>query len=177
MQKRRRSPVTTVRVWARQNVVTSVLVIFIIFSTILNALTIGAVYRVRTVLRAQLETAVRNVGEVRQQTVHYEFPIQQSFPISTTIDLNETLDVPINMSVPIREQIMVPVGPIEFPVDLNFDVPISMTVPVEIDRQIPIRTMVDLDTSITLQLDLGQPPLGDVLQRLEETMRDLLDQL
>ncbi len=177
MHKRRQSRVTTFRVWARQNVVTTVLVVFIILSTILNALTIGAIYRVREVLRAQLQTATRNIGEVRQQTISYDFPVKQSFPINTTIDLNETLEIPINMSVPIREQITVPVGPIEFPVDLNFDVPISMTVPIEVNREIPIQTTVDLDTTIPVQFDLGQPPLGDVLQRLEETLRELLDQL
>ncbi len=177
MQKRRNVPITDARVWARENVITIVLAVFIIFSMLLNALTIGAVYRVREVLRAQLQTATQNVEEFRKQSVRYDFPIKQSFPINTSVQIDETLTIPINMSVPIRQKITVPVGPVDFPVDLNFDVPISTTVPVRINRQIPITTSVDLDTSIPLELNLGQPPLGDLLRKLEQTLNDLLRQL
>src|SRR5215212_22174 len=75
------------RIWTRQNVITLVLSIFIIASTIMSALTLGSVWRVRDVLRAQLQAASDKIGEARQETVNYDFPIQQSFPISTTIQL------------------------------------------------------------------------------------------
>lgn len=167
------------RIWTRQNVITLVLSVFIVLSTIMSALTLGSVWRVRDVLRAQLEAASDQIGAARLQTVNYDFPIQQSFPISTTVQLNETLDVPIIMSVPIRQSIIVPVevpviGQIDLPVELNLDVPISTTVQVAIDKQIPIATSVDLNTSIPLEINLSQPPLGDVLQELEDTLRELL---
>lgn len=167
------------RVWTRQNIITLVLSIFIILSTIMSALTLGSVWRVRDVLRAQLEAASDKIGEARQETVHYDFPIQQSFPISTTVQLNETLDVPINTIVPIRQSIVVPVeipviGSVDLPVELNLDVPVSTTVNVAINKQIPIATSVDLNTSIPLEINLSQPPLGDVLKELEDTLRELL---
>ena len=174
--------VTPARTWARANVLTIVLIVFIVLSTILNAFMLGSIVRVRDVVRGHLNAAVTQLSEARKQTVHYDFPIQQSFPISTTIQLNETLDVPINTTVPIRQSISVPVevpllGPVELPVELDFDVPVSTTVTVAIDKEIPIATNVDLDTDIPLDLDLGQPPLGDVLRSLEETLRELLGQL
>jgi hypothetical protein len=167
------------RIWTRQNVIILVLSIFIILSTLMSAVTLGSVWRVRDVLRAQLAAGADKIGEARQQTINYEFPIQQSFPISTTVQLNETLDVPINTTVPIRESISVPVdvpvlGRIELPVELNMDVPVSMTVNVAINKEIPIATSVDLNTTIPLQIELGQPPLGDVLRELEDTLRELL---
>ena len=93
-----------------------------------------------------------------------------------------TAGVPINSTVPIRQTITVPVevpvvGSVELPVNLNFDVPVSTTVTVAIKKQIPIATNVDLNTNIPLTLDLGQPPLGDVLRNLENTLRELLRQL
>jgi hypothetical protein len=177
MRNRRQSAITPFRIWARQNVIIIVLSAFILLSTLLNALTLGALYRVRDVLRAQLNTATQNVAQIRTQTVHYDFPIKQSFPISTTIDIDETLNVPVNMKVPIRQQVTVPVGPVSFPVDLNFDVPISTTFPVKFQRQIPVRTNIDLNTTIPIDLDLKQGSLGDVLRKLEESLRQLLAQL
>ncbi|HSH81516.1 MAG TPA: hypothetical protein VLA19_23550 [Herpetosiphonaceae bacterium] len=182
MAERRRGAVTVGRVWARSNVVTLVLILFILLSTLLNALMLGAIYRIREVVRGHLTAAVTQVSEARRQKVHYDFPINQSFPISTTIQLNETLDVPIDLTVPIQQSISVPVevplvGRVELPVELDFDVPISTTVTVAVDKQIPISTAVDLNTDIPLEIDLGQPPLGNVLERLEETLRELLDQM
>ncbi len=167
------------RLWSRQNVITLVLSVFILLSTIMSALTLGAVWRVRDVVRAQLQTASTQISAARQQTVHYDFPIQQSFPVSTTVQLDETIDVPIDTTVPIRQNITVPVdvpvlGRIELPVEINMDVPVSTTVTVVINKEIPISTSVDLNTNIPLELDLGQPPLGDVLRELEESLRELL---
>ncbi len=165
------------RSWSRLNVVTVVLSIFILLSTLLSAFTLGAVWRVRDIVRAQLQAAAVNVGELRQQTIRYEFPLKQSFPISTSIQVDETFQVPIRIVVPIREQVTVPVGPVNFPVDLNIDVPISTTVPVQIRRELPIHTNVDLDTTIPLEVNLRESPVSQVLQDLEEALRELLGQL
>jgi hypothetical protein len=140
------------------------------------------VVRVRDILRAQLETATQQIGAARQQTVHYDFPVQQSFPVSTTIQLNELFEVPISTTVPIRQRITVPVdvpvlGRVDLPVELNLDVPVSTTVSIAVDKQIPISTSVELDTNIPLDIDLGQPPLGDVLRELENRLSELLEQL
>ena len=182
MPNRRRKPLTLEQIQTRSNIVSVVLTVFIILSTILSALTFGAVYRVREILRAQLETATEQIGTARQQTVYYDFPLQQSFPVSTTVQLNETLDVPVDTIVPVRQSIMVPVevpvvGRVELPVELDFDVPVSTTVTVVITKEIPIETSVDLNTSIPLEIDLAQPPLGDVLRELQEALEELLGQL
>lgn len=173
----RQERVPSGRMWARQNVIVLVLSIFIIFSTLLSAVTLLAVYRVRVVLRGQLEAAARNVGELRQQTIRYDFPINQGFPINTVVQLDETLNIPIDMKVPIRQNITVPVGPVEFPVALNFDVPISTTVPVRIKRDIPVHTNVELNTKIPLEVNLGASQAGDVLRKLQEALEALLKQL
>ena len=177
MREHDRPRITRYQIWARENVITIVLSIFIILSVLLNALTIGAVYRVRQVLRAQLETATSNLAAVRKQSIHYDFPVKQNFPIDTSVQINETIDVPVNMSVPIRQQITVPVGPVDFPVNLNFNVPISTTIPVKINRQVPIKTSIALDTNVPVELNLSQPPIGDVLRRFQETLQSLLNSL
>ena len=176
-----RDAITPARVWRRQNVVVTVLSIFVILSSLASAYTFAAVYQTRRLLRAQLETAVSQIAEARKQTINYDFPVQQSFPIRTTIQLNESIDVPINTTVPIKQQIMVPVevplvGPVELPVTLDLTVPVSTTVSVVIDKQIPIATEVDLDTNIPLSIDLSQPPMGDVLRTFENALREVLAQ-
>ena len=182
MYEPRRSRMTLTRQWARSNVLTIVLIIFILLSILLNAFTFAAIYQLRRIVRTQLDTAVVQVGEAYRQTIRYDFPIQQTFPVSTTVELNESLDVPINTVVPIRQSINVPVqvpvlGSIELPVELNLDVHVSTTVTVAINKQIPIETEVDLNTSIPLEINLGEGAIGDVLRDLEEALRELREQL
>ncbi len=170
------------RSWARSNVLTIVLIIFILLSMLLNAFTFAAIYQLRRIVRTQLDTAVVQLGEASRQTIRYDFPIQQTFPVSTTIELNESLDVPIDTVVPIRQRVNVPVevpvlGSIELPVQLDLDVPVSTTVTVAIDKQIPIETDVDLNTTIPLEINLGEGAIGDVLRELEEALRNLREQL
>ncbi len=170
------------RTWARSNVLTIVLIIFILLSILLNAFTFAAIYQLRRIVRTQLDTAVVQLGEASRQTIRYDFPIQQTFPVSTTIELNESLDVPIDTVVPIRQRVNVPVevpvlGSIELPVQLDLDVPVSTTVTVAIDKQIPIETDVDLNTTIPLEINLGEGAIGDVLRELEEALRNLREQL
>ena len=178
----RRSRMTLTRAWARSNVLTIVLIIFILLSMLLNAFTFAAIYQLRRIVRTQLETAATQVGEAYKQTIRYDFPIDQTFPISTVVELNETLDVPIDTVVPIRQNISVPVeipviGSVELPVQINMDVPVSTTVTVAIDKQIPIETEVDLNTNIPLEFNLGEGAIGDVLRELEKALLDLRAQL
>ncbi len=182
MFKPRPSRLSLTRAWARSNVLTIVLIIFILLSMLLNAFTFAAIYQLRRIVRTQLDTAVVQVGEAYRQTITYNFPIQQTFPVSTTVELHESLDVPIDTVVPINQRVNVPVevpvlGSIELPVQLDLDVPVSTTVTVAIDKQIPIETEVDLNTTIPLEINLGEGAIGDVLRDLEEALRNLREQL
>ncbi len=178
--------ITLTRVWIRENIITAVLGLFILISLIIHALTISALFRVRDILRLQLSSAASQIAEARQQTVHYDFPIKQNFPFKTTVNISETLDVPINEKFPINQTFNVPLdlnsfipgaGTYSVPLPVNITVPVSTTIHVPIHRQIPFETTINVDTSVPLDIDLKQPPLGDLLKRVEASLRDLLSKL
>ena len=181
MTRERRNAITATRVWIRSNIITTVLGIFIVVSLALHVVTLLALVRVRDVLRLQLDAAAAQVAEAQSQKIHYDFPLKQSFPFSTTITIDETLVVPIRDSFPINQTFEIPVdtgfGVFTIPVPLNLSVPVSTTVVVPVKETIPFSTEVMIDTLIPLDLDLSQPPLGELLTRIEATLRDLRSKL
>lgn len=181
MASGREHPLTLARIWMRGNVITTVLIVFIFLSLLLHGLTIGALLRVRSITNRQLELSAGELARVRQQKVRYNFPIDQSFPIDTTVTISETVSVPLNISVPINQTISLPLdtpaGTFNFDVPINLTVPVSETVEIPINKQIPFNTEVPIRTEIPIDIDLSQPPLGDILQQFEDALRELRDRL
>lgn len=172
---------TLTRVWIRSNIITTVLGVFILISLLVHLATILALLRVRDIVRLQLESAAAQVAEAHQQQIHYDFPIKQSLPFSTTISINETLEVPIQESFPIKQTFNLPIdiagNTFTLPIPIDTTIPISTTVQVPINRDIPFATTINVDTTVPLDLDLSQPPLGNLLERVEQSLRDLLAKL
>lgn len=181
MAERRRGPLNVARIWARENVITTVLIIFILISLLLHALTIGALVRVRGITDRQLEISANDIARVRQQKVQYTFPIDQSFTVDTTIAVSDTITVPISLSVPIKQNVKLPIetdfGTFDFDVPIDIEVPISDTLAIPIKRDIPFKADIPVKTSVPIELNLNDPPLGTILQQLEEAIRELRDQL
>ena len=147
-------PVTLMRVWVRENIITTVLIIFILVSLVLHAVTIGALMRVRGIVNRQLDLSVTQLEQVRQQKIRYNFPIDQTFRIDTTVAISETVNVPLNLSVPISDTVAIPIR-----------------------RDIPFQTDVPIKTDIPIDINLQDPPLGDVLRKFEDALRELRDLL
>jgi hypothetical protein len=181
MAERQRTTISPNLIWSRQNVITAVLATFIILSLLLHAYTIFSLLRVRRIVSTQLDVSADQVAQLRQQEVEYTFPVSRTFTIDTTVAVSETVDVPVNLTVPISETLTVPistpVGSVELPVPINFTVPISDSITVPINKDIPFRTEVPISTTIPVELTLGEPPVGEVLQQLEEGLRDLRERL
>lgn len=181
MSDQRDQRITPARIWSRQNIITTVLAIFIILSLLIHAVTILQLVRLRAIVARQMDISAGQVAELRQQSVSYEFPVERTFTIDTTVTVSETVDVPLNLSVPIEQTITVPistpVGSVELPIPLSFTVPISNTISVPINKDIPIQTDIPINTTIPINLSLGDPPVGDVLQQLENGLRNLREQM
>ena len=176
-QQERPKGVSLVRLWVRSNIMTTVLIIFILLSLLLHAITIGALLRVRGVINSQLELSLQQLAELRQQKIRYTFPVDQTVSIDTTVAISETVRVPINITVPISQTVSVPVGPVNFDVPLDFTVPVNDTVDIPINKQIPFQADVPIKVDIPVDLDLGASPLGDVIQQFEDALRDLHNRL
>lgn len=179
--ERRRQPLTLARIWMRSNIISTVLIVFILLSLLLHAATIGALVRVRGTVQRQLDISTAQLAQVRQQKVRYNFPIDQTFTIDTTIAISETVMVPIVIDVPIKETLSVPIdtplGPLPITVPLDLTVPISETVEVPIAKQLPFKADIPIQTEIPIDIDLSQPPLGDILQQFQDALRDLRNRL
>lgn len=176
-QRFRRVPVSLALVWARSNVITLVLAIFIVVSLALQAATIIGLQRVRAITARQLEIGANDIARLRQQSVNYTFPVDETIRFDTTVDINRTIDIPINLTVPISETISVPIetpfGAFNIDVPLNLQVPISETVSVTIDEEIPVSADVPVETEIPIAIRLDDPPLGDIFRQFEEALRTL----
>lgn len=180
-QQPQRNALTLARVWVRSNIITTVLSIFIVLSLLINALTIGALLRVRGIINNQLEVSTQQLAQLRQQKINYSFPVDQTFTIDTTVRIDETVTVPLNISVPISQTISVPidtpVGMLPIDVPLNFTVPVSDTVQVPLTKDIPFQAEIPIRTDIPVDLDLSAPPLSDLLKQFEDALRDLHNRL
>lgn len=180
-QQPKRNALSLARVWVRSNIITTVLSIFIVLSLLINALTIGALLRVRGIINNQLEVSLAQLAELRQQKIRYNFPVDQTFTVDTTVTIDETVTVPLNISVPISQTISVPidtpVGQVPIEVPLNLTVPVSDTVEVPLTKDIPFKAEIPIRTDIPVDLDLSAPPLGDVLKQFEDALRDLHNRL
>jgi hypothetical protein len=173
----KRQPITLARVWVRSNIITTVLIVFILVSFVIHAITLGALFRIRDSTSAQLEISADQLARVRQQRVRYDFPIDQTFRLDTTVTISETVSVPLNINVPIRETIALPVetplGTYTFDVPLDFSVPVSDTIEVPIQRDIPFQADIPINTELPVDINLSDPPLGDILKQFEDALREL----
>lgn len=174
---RGQSAVTLARIWVRSNIITTVLIVFILLSLLLHALTIGALIRVRSIIDRQLDVSAAELARVRQQRFSYTLPIDQTFTIDTTIAISETVTVPVNLTVPISQTVRLPIntdlGTFDFDVPLNLSVPISDTLEIPLQRDIPFQTDIPVKTDIPIDIGFSDPPLGTILQQLEEALREL----
>lgn len=165
--------------WVRANIITTVLIVFILLSLAIHAVTLWSLWRVRDITARQLDISVNRLAEVREQKVRYSFPVDQTFAIDTTIAISETVTVPLNLSVPISETVTLPIntgfGTFDIDVPLNLSVPISDTVEIPINKQIPFKSDIPIKMDFPVDIDLSGPPLGDILQQFEDALRELRD--
>ncbi len=178
---RRSQRMTVTRLWMRENIITTVLIVFILLSLLLHALTLGALFRVRSIIQRQLDISSAQLAQVRQQTVRYNFPVDQTFTIDTTVAVSETVSVPLSIDVPIQQEVMIPIdtllGTVPITVPLDMTVPVSETVEVPINKQLPFRADIPIQTDIPIEIPLGDPPLGEVLRQFEEALQELRSRL
>jgi hypothetical protein len=169
------------RLWIRENVISTVLAIFLVVSLGLHAFTFISLLRVRNTINRQLDISANQMAQVRQQKVRYVFPVDQTFTIDTTVPISETVEVPLNLTVPISETVQIPIetplGIVPLEVPINLTVPITETVTVPINKQIPFRTDIPVQTDIPVDLDLNGPPIGPILRQFEDALRELRDNL
>jgi hypothetical protein len=181
MSRDRRTPITNARLWVRSNIITTVLIIFIVLSLMIHAVTLGALWRVRSVIQRQLDLSTEQLAQVRTQKVPYTFPIDQTFTIDTTVTISDTVLVPIVLSVPIKQTVTLPLdtgfGEIPITVPLDITVPISDTIAVPINKQLPFRADIPIRTDIPIEIDLSSAPLGDILQQFIDAIQDLRNHL
>ncbi len=178
---RRSDRITVARLWMRENIITAVLVVFIILSLLLHAVTLGSLWRVRSVIRHQLDISTAQLAEVRQQTVRYNFPVDQTFTIDTTVAISETVEVPLSLTVPISQEVSIPIetflGTVPITVPLDLTIPVSETIEVPINRDLPFQTDIPIQTEFPIEIRLSEPPLGDVLKQFEEALQELRNRL
>ncbi len=116
-------------------------------------------------------------------------------PVSLTVPITQTIRLPIQLALPIEQTIRLPITtpirrfevpiPLDMtvPVSATIEVPLATTVPVSttvkvpLRRDVPIQAEIPIDTVIPVKLNLNDAPSGELLKRLEATLRELQNTL
>lgn len=161
-----------IEIW-RHRVTIPVLVTLLVLSLLLHALTLGSLFRVRSVAVGQLNAFIKYTDQVQQDTIQVTIPIKQSIPIEADIPFNEKLKIPIKTTLPISETINVttPLGDIPLPVQAKF--PVDLQVPITVSQTIKVSTTVDLDFNVPIVIPVQETPLASYLDELRRALREL----
>lgn len=157
----------------RHRVTIPVLVTLLVLSLLLHALTLGSLFRVRSVAVGQLNAFIKYTEQVQQDTIQVDIPIKQSIPIQASIPFNKKLTVPIKTTLPISDTINVttPLGELPLPVQMTF--PIDLEVPIEVNQTLDVSTTVDIDLNVPIVVPVKETPLASYLDELQRALREL----
>ncbi len=163
--------------WWRHRVVIPTLIILLVLSLMLHALTLASLLRVRSTAIGQLNAFNVYIGKVAQDSIDVNIPLNQSIPIRASIPVNQQLTIPIKTTVPISQSVNVstPLGVLPLPIQMNF--PVNLQIPVVISQSVDISTTIALNTNVPISVPISDTPLANYLQQLRESLQQLADNL
>jgi hypothetical protein len=142
------------------------------------------VQRLRGALLKLLALAIDDLSRFEDLRVSIAVKVDDVLQVKTRVPIKQTVDVNVQGVVPVKETIRtaiqvtapllgrIPVD-VEVPVDLR--VPVNLNVPVRLDQEIPIELNVPVKLSIPVEVDLRATEIGEFLEQVVETLRQLQD--
>jgi hypothetical protein len=149
-----------------------------LISLFLNVALAGAlVYGWATARRVAGEAATA-LDAFADQTITYQFRLNQTVPVRAEVPFEETLMVPvrrdldINTTVTVSQELPV-IGQVTFDVPIRANIPVSFEIPFVISQTFPVQADVPLNLEIPVELPIRDTPLKPAIDALSRPLKDL----
>jgi hypothetical protein len=146
----------------------------VIFLLILNLALLYGLNLARVMAIETLDQVETKLDQLASEVIVYNIEINRAIPIRADVPINQTMQIPINTVIPIDRELKIPVqtpaGEMTVAAPGKVDFPVEKVILVEVNETIKLDTVVQLNTTIPVEIDLAQTQLLDYL---EQTKQDL----
>ena len=153
----------------------------VIILLLMNLAILYALNQVRLTAIETLSKVEATLDGLEHEVVAYDIEVNQAVPIVANVPLNQTLEIPINTVIPIDQVLTVPFqtgsGEIEIDMPLKTNFPIDMTVPVDFNETINLDTLVELNTTVPIEVEITKTSLAGYLTQARRDVMKLRHRL
>ncbi|GAB4530994.1 MAG: hypothetical protein Kow0063_09690 [Anaerolineae bacterium] len=151
--------------------------VLVIILLALNLLLLDILNMARLAAIDSLSKIEATLDSLATEVIVYNFEIDQAVPMKADIPFNRTVEVPLNTSVPINQVLTLPLqtpaGEIVLDVPVQTEVPINMVVPVDFDQTISVDTVVQLETTLPVEIEIAKTPLAAYLKQARSELAQI----
>lgn len=148
---------------------------------ILNLVVLFFLNQARLTAIENLNKAETMLDKLANEVVSYDIQVNRPIPLKADIPFKQKLDIPINTVIPIDREIQVPfntpAGDVIIDVPLKTDFPIDMVVPVDFNQTVNVDTVVQLDTTVPVEIAVAKTPLLGYLEQIKQDLVRLRSRL
>ncbi len=141
----------------------------VIILLILNLLLLDVLNLARLTAIETLNEVEATLDNLANEVIVYNIEVNQAVPIKADVPFNQTMDIPLNTVIPIDQVLTMPfqmgASEIELDVPVKTDFPIDTVIPVAFNQTITVDTVVQLDTTLPVEIDIAQTPLANYLRQ------------
>jgi hypothetical protein len=153
----------------------------VIILLILNLALLYALNQVRLSAVETLGKVETTLDGLANAIVVYDINMNQAVPVKADIPFNQAMEVPLNTVIPIDQVLTVPfktpAGDIMLDVPVKTDFPIDIMVPVHFTKTINVETVVQLNTTLPVEIDIARTPLAGCLKQAKLDIANLRSRL
>ncbi len=153
----------------------------VIILLILNLLLLDTLNLARLTAVETLSKVETTLDSLSNEVIIYNLKVNQAVPVKVDVPFNRTMEIPINTVIPIDQELTVPFplggGEVELDVPIKSEFPIDTVVPINFNETLNIDTVVQLDTTMPVEIDLAQTPLADYLKQARQDLSRLRNRL
>jgi hypothetical protein len=127
---------------------------------------------------SQVETTLDSLAN---EVIVYNIEVNQAVPMKADVPLDRTMEIPLKTVIPIDQVLTVPfqtpAGEVVLDVPVKTDFPIDIVVPVNFDQTINVDSVVQLETTLPVEIDIAQTPLAGYLRQAKLDIAKLRSRL
>lgn len=158
MRQNERVPISNSILWG------VVISLFILNLALLYALNLARLTAIEALSKAEV-----TLDKLSEEVVVYDVQINQGVPLKADVPFNQQMDIPIKAVIPIDQEMNLPfktpAGEIMLNVPIKADFPIDTIVPLDFNQTIKVDTVVQLDTTVPVEIAVSKTPLASYLEQ------------
>lgn len=143
----------------------------------LNLALLYGLNRTRLTVIKTLSEVETTLDKLANEVIVYNIEVSQPVPIKADVPLKQTMEIPLNTVIPIDQELTVPFqtgsDEIEIDMPLKTDFPLKMVIPVDFDQVINVDTIVELNTIVPVEIEIGKTPLAGYLEQARANVAQL----